>query len=111
MTFQISVSSEGHVWAIDEKEKIWYRKGANNQFALGTGWKMVSGNLKQISVGKCGVWGVNSDYQVWFRLNTFGDPETDGTGWMRIDGRFQQVRIVYIKKKQKRRCKTPIDTL
>lgn len=87
----ISVSSEGHVWAIDEKEKIWYRKGANNQFALGTGWKMVSGNLKQISVGKCGVWGVNSDYQVWFRLNTFGDPETDGTGWMRIDGRFQQV--------------------
>ena len=22
---QVSVSNEGHVWAVDEKEKIWYR--------------------------------------------------------------------------------------
>ena len=41
---------------------------------------MLPGNLKQISAGNCGVWGTNSDQQVWFRLNTAGDPDGEGTG-------------------------------
>ena len=57
-----------------------YRKGANNSFALGNNWKMIPGSLKQISVGQCGVWGVNSEQQVWFGLNTTGDPDNEGTG-------------------------------
>ncbi len=87
----VSVSNEGHVWACDAKERIWYRKGATNAFALGNTWKMIPGSLRQISIGKCGVWGVSADQQVWFRLNTVGDPDNEGTGWLRVEGRFQQV--------------------
>ena len=45
---QVSVSNNGHVWGIDTREKIWYRKGANNQTILGSNWKSISGNLKQV---------------------------------------------------------------
>ena len=41
---------------------------------------MLPGNLKQVSVGECGVWGINAEQQVWFRINTYGDPENEGTG-------------------------------
>lgn len=88
---QVSVSNAGHVWACDANERIWYRKGANNGFALGQCWKSLPGSLKQISVGKCGVWGVNAEQQVYFRVNSFGDPDNEGTGWLRVEGRFQQV--------------------
>ena len=46
---QISVSNNGHVWGIDEKMRIWYRKGANSKSILGTTWKSISGKLKQVS--------------------------------------------------------------
>ena len=42
-------------------------------------------------MGACGVWGVNADQVVYFRLNTFGDPDDEGTGWIRVEGRFQTI--------------------
>lgn len=79
------------MWAVDHRDKIWYRKGANNKTALGSTWKSISGNLKQISVGHCGVWGINAEQSVFFRLNTFGDPESEGTGWLKVEGKFQMI--------------------
>ena len=32
----VSVSNKGHVWAVDNTEKIWLRKGASNETVLGT---------------------------------------------------------------------------
>jgi hypothetical protein len=34
----------------------------------------------QISAGFCGVWGVNSDQCVYYRLNTYADKDSEGTG-------------------------------
>jgi len=87
----ISVSNNGHVWGIDEKMRIWYRKGANSKSILGTTWKSISGKLKQVSVGHCGVWGINSEQSVYYRLNTYGDPESEGTGWLKIEGKFRSI--------------------
>eukprot|EP00096_Caligus_rogercresseyi_P009950 TRINITY_DN3493_c0_g1_i2.p1 TRINITY_DN3493_c0_g1~~TRINITY_DN3493_c0_g1_i2.p1 ORF type:complete len:659 (-),score=140.46 TRINITY_DN3493_c0_g1_i2:136-2112(-) len=87
----VSVSNKGHVWAVDDKDKIWYRKGACNENILGSGWKTIPGSLKQISVGYCGVWGLNSNQEVWYRINTATDPDNEGTGWAKVDGRFQQI--------------------
>ena len=42
-------------------------------------------------MGHCGVWGINADQVVYFRLNTFGDPDDEGTGWIRVEGRFQTI--------------------
>jgi len=87
----VSVSNNGHVWGIDEKEKIWYRKGATSKTTLGTTWKSISGKLKQVSVGYCGVWGINSEQSVYLRMNTYGDPESEGTGWIKIEGKFRSI--------------------
>ncbi|XP_071746135.1 uncharacterized protein [Lepeophtheirus salmonis] len=87
----VSVSNKGHVWAVDDKDKIWYRKGACIENVLGSGWKTIPGSLKQLSVSYCGVWGINSNQEVWYRLNTAMDPDNEGTGWVKVDGRFQQI--------------------
>ena len=73
------------------KDRIWYRKGACNASPLGQTWKTVSGSLRSISIGNCGVWGINADQVVYYRLNTFGDPDDEGTGWIRVEGRFQTI--------------------
>ena len=73
------------------KDRIWYRKGACNASPLGQCWKTVSGSLRSISIGNCGVWGINADQVVYYRLNTFGDPDDEGTGWIRVEGRFQTI--------------------
>ena len=88
----VSCTAKGHVWAIDTKDKIWYRKGASNASPNGTTWKTISGSLKQVSAGHCGVWGINADQCVYYRLNSYGDPDNEGTGWLKIsDGKFQQI--------------------
>ena len=46
--FQVTCSAKNHVWAIDTKDKIWYRKGASKEAPLGNNWKSVSGSLKQV---------------------------------------------------------------
>ena len=48
-------------------------------------------NILQVSAGNCGVWGINSDQCVFYRLNSYGDPDNEGTGWIKIEGKFQQI--------------------
>lgn len=40
----------------------------------------MSGLLRNISVGNCGVWGVNKDNNIYFKGNTFNDPDNAGAG-------------------------------
>ena len=28
---------------------------------------------------------------LYFRLNTYGDPESEGTGWLKIEGKFRSI--------------------
>ncbi|XP_078679919.1 uncharacterized protein LOC144915421 isoform X2 [Branchiostoma floridae x Branchiostoma belcheri] len=57
----------------------------------GTGWQYVSGRLKFVSVGRSGVWGVNSNDQIYYRTGTFRDEASAGSGWVRIDGALKQI--------------------
>lgn len=45
----------------------------------------------QVSVGNCGVWGINAEQSVYFRLNTYGDPEDEGTGPKALSHNGQQL--------------------
>ena len=47
----ISVSGRGHVWAVDMTDRVWWRKGAKAESALGSGWKCIAG--KDHSIGLC----------------------------------------------------------
>ena len=46
----------------------------------GNRWQQVSGRLKVVSVGLSGVWGVNSNDDIFYRTATYGDPDSQGTG-------------------------------
>jgi len=85
----ISVSSNGHVWAVDTTDRIWWRKGAKTQSATGSGWKCIAGSLTKIATGPCGVWGLDIKNQVFFRDGTADDPDDqEGSGWSIVDGKF-----------------------
>ncbi|XP_035691376.1 neurogenic locus notch homolog protein 1-like [Branchiostoma floridae] len=57
----------------------------------GTEWQQVSGRLKFVSVGRSGVWGVNSNNQIYYRTGTYGDEASAGTGWVNIAGSLKQI--------------------
>ena len=69
--------------------RIWWRKGAKTDSPTGSGWKSIAGALTRIAVGPCGVWGLDSKNEVFFRDGTAGDPDdSEGSGWSIVDGKF-----------------------
>merc|ERR1712176_1261254 len=59
-------------------------KGNGVQTAIQATWKQIPGGLTRISKGESGVWGVNSNDQI-YKLNA------DGKSWTEIAGRLVQV--------------------
>ena len=44
-------------------------------------WQVIPGALKQVEIGPSGVYGVNSDNEIFYRVGTYEKPMTTGTGW------------------------------
>ncbi|XP_035695721.1 uncharacterized protein LOC118429347 [Branchiostoma floridae] len=59
----------------------------------GTGWGTVEGSLSFVSIGFCGVWGVNSAGVVYYRVGTYGNERVPGTGWLTVTGAVRLVQI------------------
>ena len=53
---------------VNENDEIFYRKGISNYNLNGDSWENISGRLKFISNGIYGIWGVNSDNQIYLRI-------------------------------------------
>merc|ERR1719318_2284393 len=79
---------DGTVWAIGTDDSIWYSRNGN-------GWKQIDGLLKVVSVGKAGVWGVNSKDEIFYRQGTSVNPKSDGTGWVKTDGRLSYIDVPF----------------
>lgn len=45
----------------------------------------------QVSVGPSGVWAVNTSHQIFYRVGTYGDVDSDGVGWIKVDGALKWV--------------------
>ena len=55
-------------------------------------WESKDGLLKGLSVGKCGVWGVNQDDDIYHRSGTYGLPLAQGhKEWTHIGGKLKQL--------------------
>ncbi|XP_066278495.1 lectin L6-like isoform X2 [Branchiostoma lanceolatum] len=84
--------------------------GAADASIAGVLWKPVSGNLKYVSVGASGVWGVNRGGYIFYRVGTYGNEVSSGsswqpvrpgispnnptgTGWQRINGKLKMVNV------------------
>ncbi|MBI2602654.1 MAG: hypothetical protein HYW48_06335 [Deltaproteobacteria bacterium] len=78
--------------AVVEPNQSYYRAGIGSGTPTGTNWDLVSSQpeLKQISSGALGVWGVDPYNQIYYRIGiTSSTPK--GTAWERIDGALSQI--------------------
>ena len=53
-------------------------------------WKQIAGSLKQISIGYSGIWGVNSNDEIYYRSGIIQDKK-EGDIWHNIDGRLKHI--------------------
>ena len=67
-----------------KRELCPFYTGASNSNPAGSDWEKVSGTLKQISAGPCGVWGVNRKNKIFYREGTFGDTGDKGSDWIEV---------------------------
>lgn len=77
----VTVSPNNHVWGVNAEGAIYHwTTGEHNE------WVHISGGLKQISAGGAGVWGVNTNNQLYYRIGTVGDNGLSGSGWHMMEG-------------------------
>ena len=57
---------------------------------IGFNWKQIEGSLKQISIGYSGIWGVNSNDEIYYRSGIFQDKK-EGDIWHNISGRLKHI--------------------
>ncbi|XP_078617645.1 uncharacterized protein LOC144885598 [Branchiostoma floridae x Branchiostoma japonicum] len=48
-------------------------------------------DLESVSVGRAGVWGVNSNFQIFYRTGTAGNETSPGTAWLPVSGGLNQI--------------------
>jgi virginiamycin B lyase len=73
---QVSIGADGTVWGLENTLN-------NVRRWNGSGWEVIPGQLKQISVGSAqNIWGVNNANQIFRRV---------GDGWQRMPGALTQV--------------------
>jgi len=79
---QVSVSPNDRVWGVNAAHNIYkYNRGGGD-----APWTQVGGELKSVSVGQTGVWGVTEQHDIYYREGTYGDVDTLGTKWTPIKG-------------------------
>ncbi|KAI8490098.1 hypothetical protein Bbelb_321680 [Branchiostoma belcheri] len=92
---QVYVSSTSNqVWGIDVEDRVRRRTGIMGDIVDGDGWETIDtkltyeedGDLKFVSVGRAGVWAVNSKGKVFHRTGTFENEDSSGTGWKHVGG-------------------------
>ncbi|XP_078571553.1 uncharacterized protein LOC144859138 [Branchiostoma floridae x Branchiostoma japonicum] len=68
-----------------KKKLISHVSSQDDSKFIGNGWERIPGRNTYVSVGKLGVWGVNSAGEVYYRVGSYGN-EGKGTGWKKVDG-------------------------
>ena len=76
----MDVSENDHVWGVNSAGNI-YRRTGTETLENGDNWEQedIEGAAIQVSVGPAGVWVVDQNQDIFYRVGTFGDPDTGGT--------------------------------
>lgn len=75
------------LWGVTNDGEIRYK--AN----LLASWQIVPGLLKQVVVGKMGVFGVNEHDDIFYRVGTNENPAEMGTTWQQLPGLLVQISV------------------
>lgn len=70
------------VWAVDSSDIIYSLDSGN--------WKTIPGKLIHVSAGQSGVWGVNRQKKIYYRMG-IDEKNPSGKSWKRIRGSLKQI--------------------
>ena len=73
------------VWGVSSSEKIWFKSNPEDN------WERIPGGLKQIEVGKLGVFGVNKNDGIYYRVGSKNSPR--GDSWQRLPGALKHISV------------------
>ncbi|XP_033640631.1 lectin L6-like [Asterias rubens] len=81
------------VWGVNSDDGIFYRQGITAGTPVGTGWVLVEGLLKHVSVSQKGhVWGVNAGDDIYHRIGA-SNCNVRGNSWLQIGGLLKQISV------------------
>ncbi|KAI8490969.1 hypothetical protein Bbelb_313880 [Branchiostoma belcheri] len=91
---EISVSSRtGQLWAVELSDKVW-RSPFYCEISVKSDWEAMTGCAVSVSVGRAGVWIVNTEGEVYHRVGTFFNETSRGEAWLHVPGiTLQQVAV------------------
>ena len=75
---------------VNSNDQIYFRTGIDVAHPSGTGWRLIDGRLKQLSVRDGRIMGVNSQDHIYFRhgINVLSP---SGTKWQQIGGALKYI--------------------
>jgi hypothetical protein len=78
----IDVGRDGHVWGVDDVNKVYYRHGISASAKKGTHWAEVpESNFVDVAVCTDGhVWAIGTDNKIYYRTMIVDDDQV-GQGW------------------------------
>ena len=71
---KLEVSNTDNVWGVNGGGYLYRYRGRGD-------WAHIDGGAIQLTVGESGVWHVNGHGTVYYRVYTYNDHDTDGSGW------------------------------
>ena len=73
---QVSASTASSaIWGVNAKGNIFYKSSPLEAF------EPIGGGLKQVEAGGLGVFGVNKNDHIYYRIGTHENPGSKGTEW------------------------------
>jgi hypothetical protein len=81
---QLDVGRDGHVWAIDNQDNVYYREGITSEDKKGTSWSHPDDTktMRQVAICTNGnVWGVDEENKLWYRGGVTDDNDK-GDEWL-----------------------------
>jgi len=76
------------VWGVNAKNVIWSMSGSDLK------WTKINGNLKQIEVGNMGVFGINKNDDIFYRVGSMENRfYSTGFSWQRLSGKLKQISV------------------
>jgi hypothetical protein len=67
----IDVGRDGHVWGVDEEQKVYFRQGISESARSGTHWEeIMDSEFSEVAICTTGhVWAIDMNKDVYYRSN------------------------------------------
>ena len=88
---------KGVIWGVDMRSYLIREYFTYYKASADAGWRWMrtprygAGALKQVEIGEFGVFGVDVEDNIFYRVGTHNNPHTAGTSWQKLDGKLDYI--------------------